>query len=90
LRCATICVDPSTGAKGSEPLLTLSRLRGGRPTFGLHLSKEEEEEDNESAQFSQIVKIGAQCEVLDDDVEMLGLKEKVNLSSMLEHVGNID
>lgn len=37
MRCATICMDPYTGERSSEPLLTLSAMRGGRPTFGIHL-----------------------------------------------------
>lgn len=86
-------MDPKTASKSSEPLLTLSRTRGGRPYFGVHLyahqnlKKQQKDSTNNVPQerqaFLQALRIGDHCQVLEE--EKLGEN-----MSCLEIIENID
>lgn len=89
MRCATICMDPLTGKKSAEPFLTLSRIRGGRPNFGVHLyaSRPTDTDYNFMATrtpFLKTLRIGSHYEVVDNAEEQNCVKDK------LEALRNID
>lgn len=87
-------MDPLTGAKSSEPLLTLSRTRGGRPNFGVHLyyRRSSDHNFNYSGQaLLHTLKIGEDCRVIHDEGwDRNNITPKSIFKKVLEKVQNID